>query len=70
MARFPVSAEKERQLIERMAALDIREEDIEEQEPGRDAPDDGETGVQGEKYQQAGVRKRTDTGGINSDKTA
>ena len=31
MARFPVSAEKERQLIERMAALDIREEDIEEQ---------------------------------------
>mgnify|MGYP003946836299 FL=1 len=31
MARFPVSAEKERQLIERMAALDVREEDIEEQ---------------------------------------
>ena len=31
MPRFPVSAEKERQLIERMAALDIREEDIEEQ---------------------------------------
>ena len=31
MARFPVSAEKERQLIARMAALDVREEDIEEQ---------------------------------------
>ena len=31
MARFPVSAEKERQLVERMAALDVREEDIEEQ---------------------------------------
>jgi protein subunit release factor B len=31
MARFPVSAEKERQLIERMAALDVCEEDIEEQ---------------------------------------
>ena len=31
MARFPVSAEKERQLVERMATLDIREEDIEEQ---------------------------------------
>src|SRR4026207_937987 len=31
MARFPVSAEKERQLSERMAALDVREEDIEEQ---------------------------------------
>ena len=31
MPRFPVSAEKERQLIERMAALDLREEDIEEQ---------------------------------------
>jgi len=31
MARFPVSAEKERQLIERMAALDVREEDIKEQ---------------------------------------
>ena len=31
MARFPVSAEKERQLIERMAALDVREEDIDEQ---------------------------------------
>lgn len=31
MPRFPVSAEKERQLIERMAALDVREEDIEEQ---------------------------------------
>src|SRR4026208_2418301 len=31
MARFPVSAEKECQLIARMAALDVREEDIEEQ---------------------------------------
>ena len=31
MARFPVSTEKERQLVERMAALDVREEDIEEQ---------------------------------------
>src|SRR5690242_446894 len=31
MARFPVSAEKERQLVERMATLDVREEDIEEQ---------------------------------------
>ena len=31
MARFPVSSEKERQLVERMAALDVREEDIEEQ---------------------------------------
>jgi protein subunit release factor B len=31
MPRFPVSAEKERQLIERMAALDVCEEDIEEQ---------------------------------------
>jgi len=31
MARFPVSPEKERQLLERMAALDLREEDIEEQ---------------------------------------
>lgn len=31
MARFPVSAEKERQLVERMAALDVREEEIEEQ---------------------------------------
>jgi len=31
MSRFPVSAEKERQLVERMAALDVREEDIEEQ---------------------------------------
>ncbi|HEX7230353.1 MAG TPA: peptide chain release factor-like protein [Candidatus Binatia bacterium] len=31
MPRFPVSAEKERQLIEHMAALDVREEDIEEQ---------------------------------------
>ncbi len=31
MARFPVSAEKERQLVERMAALDVREADIEEQ---------------------------------------
>jgi peptide chain release factor len=31
MARFPVSVEKERQLLERMAALDVREEDIEEQ---------------------------------------
>ena len=31
MPRFPVSAEKERQLIERMVALDVREEDIEEQ---------------------------------------
>ena len=31
MPRFPVSSEKERQLVERMAALDIREEDIEEQ---------------------------------------
>lgn len=31
MARFPVSAAKERQLVERMAALDLREEDIEEQ---------------------------------------
>lgn len=31
MSRFPVSTEKERQLIERMAALNLREEDIEEQ---------------------------------------
>ena len=31
MARFPVSTEKERQLVERMATLDVREEDIEEQ---------------------------------------
>jgi peptide chain release factor len=31
MPRFPVSAEKERQLVERMVALDVREEDIEEQ---------------------------------------
>src|SRR5512142_1971679 len=31
MARFPVSTEKERQLVERMAALDVREADIEEQ---------------------------------------
>ncbi|HEY1234454.1 MAG TPA: peptide chain release factor-like protein [Candidatus Binatia bacterium] len=31
MPRFPVSAEKERQLVERMAALDVREEDLEEQ---------------------------------------
>src|ERR1041384_8455539 len=31
MAPFPASAEKERQLIARMAALDVREEDIEEQ---------------------------------------
>lgn len=31
MPRFPVSAEKERQLNERMVALDVREEDIEEQ---------------------------------------
>ena len=31
MARFPVSAEKECQLIARMAALVVREEDIEEQ---------------------------------------
>ena len=31
MPRFPVSAEKERQLVERMAALDVREEEIEEQ---------------------------------------
>jgi peptide chain release factor len=31
MPRFPVSAEKERQLVERMIALDVREEDIEEQ---------------------------------------
>ncbi|HEX5605909.1 MAG TPA: peptide chain release factor-like protein [Candidatus Binatia bacterium] len=31
MPRFPVSSEKERQLVERMAALEIREEDIEEQ---------------------------------------
>jgi peptide chain release factor len=30
MARFPVSLEKEKQLIERMAALDVHEEDIEE----------------------------------------
>lgn len=31
MSRFPVSTEKERQLIERMAALNLREQDIEEQ---------------------------------------
>jgi len=31
MSRFAVSTEKERQLIERMAALNLREEDIEEQ---------------------------------------
>ena len=31
MSRFAVSIEKERQLIERMAALNLREEDIEEQ---------------------------------------
>ncbi len=31
MPRFPVSADKERQLVERMAALDVREQDIEEQ---------------------------------------
>ena len=31
MARFPVSSEKEKQLLERMAALNVREEDIEEQ---------------------------------------
>ena len=31
MARLPVSAEKERQWVERMATLDVREEDIEEQ---------------------------------------
>ena len=31
MSRFPVSTEKERQLIERMAALNLRKEDIEEQ---------------------------------------
>ena len=31
MSRFPVSTEKERQLVERMGALDVREEDIDEQ---------------------------------------
>jgi protein subunit release factor B len=31
MGRFPVSADKERQLIERMAAVGVREQDIEEQ---------------------------------------
>ena len=30
MGRFPVSAEKEKDLLERMAALNIREEEIEE----------------------------------------
>lgn len=31
MARFPISSEKEKQLLERMQALGVREEDIEEQ---------------------------------------
>jgi len=31
MGRFPVSSEKEKQLIERMQALNVREQDIEEQ---------------------------------------
>src|SRR6476659_5423456 len=31
MARFPVSTEKERQLVERMHALGVREQDLDEQ---------------------------------------
>lgn len=31
MPRFPISSEKEKQLLERMQALGVREEDIEEQ---------------------------------------